>query len=325
MAHTTKWRAARASCAAAIIGLALPAVSPQAQDVAAEAAAHRNRARQLAGTELMATFDFFCVPGNARANDFSAPPLEPVQIFDNVYAMGNSETVVYAITTSDGIILIDSGTTAEVEPILLPGFTALGLDPADVRIILLGHGHSDHFGGSRYFQTEYGTRVGTTEADWETMAQPAGRGRGVDPNAPARDLVVSENEPVVLGDTTITLVEIPGHTPGALGFIFPVYDNGERHVAGLFGGTVLATAYTPAAGLLQYIDSIGHFLEVAAAEGVDVELQNHPIFDATPQRLAALAERGPGDPHPFVIGREGYQRFWGIVSECMQADLLNKG
>jgi metallo-beta-lactamase class B len=325
MADNTTWRAACASYAAAVVCIAMPGVAPQAQDTAAEVAAHLETARQLAGNDVTAPFEFFCVPGNARANDFSAPPLEPVQIFDNVYAVGNAETWIYAITTSDGIILIVSGTAAEVEPIVLPGLAALGLDPADVRIILLGHGHSDHFGGSSFFQAEYGTRVGTTEADWNTMEQPAGRGRGVDPTAPRRDLVVSENEPVVLGDTSIRLVEIPGHTPGALGFIFSVYDNGARHVAGLFGGTVLATAYTPAAGLLQYVDSIERFLEVAAEEGVDVELQNHPIFDDTPQRLAALASRGAGEPHPFVIGREGYQRFWGIISVCMQADILNKG
>jgi len=306
----------------ALAAVAVPAGSGLAQDTAAE---HLARARELAGDDVTAPFDFFCVPGNARPNNFSAPPLEPVRIFDNVYAAGNSETVVYAITTSDGIILIDSGMANEVEPILLPGLRALGLDPADVRIVLLGHGHNDHFGGSSWFQREVGARVGTTEADWNTMAQPDGRGGGVDPNAPKRDLVVREGEPVVLGDTSITLVEIPGHTPGALGFIFPVYDNGVRHVAGLFGGTVLATAYTPAPGLLQYVDSIAHFLEIAAAEGVDVELQNHPIFDDTPERLAALAARGPGDPHPFVIGKDGYQRFWGIVSECMQADIITKG
>lgn len=311
--------------AAAVVALTCPLAAAQAQEAATEAEAHVATARRLAGDELTAPFDFFCVPGNARPNNFAAPPLEPVRLFDNVYAAGNSETVVYAITTSDGIILIDSGSAAELEPVLLPGLIALGLDPADVRLVLLGHGHADHFGGAAYFQDEFGARVGTTEADWATIEQAGGRGRGADAAAPSRDLVVREGNPIVLGDTTITPVEIPGHTPGSLGFIFEVFDDGERHLAGLFGGTVLATAYTPAPGLVQYVDSIAHFLDVTAAAGVDVELQNHPIFDDTPGRLAALAARAPGDPHPFVIGTEGFQRFWGIVSECMQADIINKG
>ncbi len=290
----------------------------------ARIAAHIENARQLAGADLTAPFEFFCIPGNARPNDFSAPPLEPVKLFDNLYALGNSETVVYAITTSEGIVLIDAGVAAEVEPVLLPGFAALGLDPADVKLVLLGHGHSDHYGGASHFQTQYGARVGTTEADWQTIADAVASGRPGNTPAPTRDLVVREGEPIVVGDTTITPVEIPGHTPGALAFIFPVYDGETRHVAGLFGGTVLASAFTPPAGLAQYIDSIAHYLDVAAREGVDVEIQNHPIFDDTPARLAALAARAPGDPHPFVMGAERYQRFWRIVSECMQADIVRK-
>jgi metallo-beta-lactamase class B len=247
-----------------------------------------------------------------------------VQLFDNLYAVGNSETVVYVITTSEGLVLIDAGTADEVEPVLLPGLAALGLDPADVRFILLGHGHSDHYGGASYFQTEFGTRVGTTEADWETLEQAAASGRPGSLPAPERDLVIAEGEPFVVGDTTITPVEIPGHTPGSLAFIFPVYDQGEEHVAGMFGSTVLATAYTPGPGLIQYVDSIAHYLDIAAEMGVDVEIQNHPIFDDTPERLARLADRGPGEPHPFVMGTERYQRFWQIVSECMQADIIGK-
>jgi metallo-beta-lactamase class B len=317
--------------AAIVVGAAL-AGRTAAQDAAtsdesaeALAAMHLENARRLAGSDIMAPFDFFCVPGNARPNDFSAPPLEPVQLFDNLYAAGNSETVVYAITTSAGIVLIDAGVAAEVESVLIPGLVELGLDPADVRLVLLGHGHSDHYGGASYFQTRYGAQVGTTEADWETIASAAASGRPGDTPAPSRDLVVSEGQPIVVGDTTITAVEVPGHTPGTLAFIFPVFDDGARHVAGLFGGTVLATAFTPAPGLVQYVDSIAHFLDAAAIAGVDVEIQNHPIFDDTSGRLTALSGRQRGEPHPFVMGRDRYLRFWGIVSECMQADLVRKG
>src|SRR5690606_13564580 len=149
-----------------------------------------------------APFEFFCVPGNARPNDFSAPPLEPVRLFDNLYALGNAETVVYALTTSEGIVLIDAGVAEEVEPVLLPGLRELGLDPADVKLILLGHGHSDHYGGASYFQTRHGARVGTTDADWRTIAQAASSGRPGDTPAPSRDLVVRDGEPITLGDTT---------------------------------------------------------------------------------------------------------------------------
>jgi metallo-beta-lactamase class B len=315
---------------AALQGLLLAALAsaqaptPLSSADEARIAEHVAAARQLAGTDVTAPFEFFCVPGNARPNSQTAPPLTPAKLFDNLYVAGNSETVVYAITTSAGIVLIDSGFSSEVETVLLPGLTALGLDPADVELVLLGHGHSDHYGGAAYFQA-LGARIGTTEADWETIAQAAARARPGEGPPPMRDLVVREDEPVVLGDTSISLVEVPGHTPGALAFIFPVFDEGVRHVAGLLGGTVLAAGFTPPPGLLQYVGSIAHYLEVAGEAGVDVEIQNHPIFDDTPARLAALAARRPGEPHPFVMGAEPYQRFWRIVSECMQADIIRRG
>jgi metallo-beta-lactamase class B len=287
-------------------------------------AAHIDAARALAGSDVTAPFEFFCVAGNARPNSTTAPELEPVRLFDNLYALGNSETVVHAITTSDGIILIDAGYGDRVETVLVPGLIELGLDPADVKYILLGHGHGDHYGGAAYFQSRYGTRVGTTAQDWDTIANPAPNGRPGDAPAPSRDLVLREGEPLVLGDTTVTPVAIPGHTPGALAYIFPVFDGGARHVAGLFGGTVLAADYVSTAGLTQYVDSIAHYLTVAERMGVDVEVQNHPLFDDTPARIAALATRGPRDPHPFVMGTDRYVRFWNIVSECMQADILRR-
>src|SRR5690606_33190818 len=95
-------------------------------------------------------------------------------------------------------------------------------------------------------------------------------------------------------------------------------------VAGLFGGTVLAPGFVPPPSLRQYVASIAHYLDVAADMQVDVEVQNHPIFDDTPARLAALAAREPGQPHPFVMGSERYLRFWNVISECMQAALVQR-
>lgn len=288
-------------------------------------AMHIEAARELAGNDVMEPYNFFCIPGNSRPNNSSAPELEPVQIFDNLYAVGNSETIVHAITTSDGIILIDSGYGDRVESVVVPGLIALGLDPADVEYILLGHGHGDHYGGAAYFQRNYGTHVVTTAADWDTIAEREASAQPNDPPAPTKDMTLREGLSLSLGGTTITPVEIPGHTPGALAYIFPVFDNGVRHVAGLFGGTILGVDRITTPGLQQYVDSIAHYLEVAERMGVDVEVQNHAIFDDTPGRLAALAARRPGEPHPFVMGTDRYLRFWKIISECIQAEIVRRG
>src|SRR5262249_4413069 len=286
----------------------------------AQSRLHIDAAKKIAGNDafLMNPYNFFCIPANTRANNANAPELEPVKIFDNVYAVGNSETVVYAITTSDGIVMIDSRYAYRVETIVVPGLQEVGLDPAKVKYRLLGYGHGDHFGGSKYLQDKYGTKVGTTTADWDLM-YPANPPANQNPNAnqgrPKKDLVLAEGQPIKVGDVTDTPIAIPGHTPGSLAFVFPVKDKGKTRTAGLFGGTILAVDRIPTDGLKQYTQSIAHYLETAKKMKVEVELQNHPIFDGMPGKIEKLKAMKAGDPNPFIVGTERYVKMWNIVSE----------
>jgi metallo-beta-lactamase class B len=283
---------------------------------------HINAALQLAADDLFLANpnNFFCVAGNARAQNNNAPDLEPMKLFDNVYALGNSETTVYALTSSEGIVLLDAGFANRAESLLVPQLRKLGLDPARVKYILLGHGHADHFGGSAYFQEQYGTKIAATAADWDLITAPA-RGGGA---TPAKDVALAEGQPFTFGDLTITPIEVPGHTPGSLAFIFPVKDKGQTRTAGLFGGTVLTTGILTTDALRQYTQSIGHYLDAAKKMNVDVELQNHPIFDGMPDRLAKLKTATASDPNPFVIGNDRYIKMWNIVSECIQAEVARR-
>jgi len=290
--------------------------------------AHVDAARKLAGDDawLKGPFNFYCVAGNARGNSPTAPALEPVKLFDNLYAVGNSEATVYAIATSQGLILIDSGYADRVEPEVVNGLKALGLDPAKVKYVLIGHGHGDHFGGASYLQEHYGAKVGLTAADWDVMypATPPANANAANQVKPKRDLVLSEAQPLTLGDTTVTFVEIPGHTPGSLAFIFPVKEGRQSHVAGLFGGTILTSDRITTPGLQQYVRSIDHYLDAAKRLKVDVEVQNHAIFDGMPGRLAALKARRAGSPHPFIVNTDRYVRFWSIISECIQGEISRR-
>lgn len=288
----------------------------------AQSLEHINAAKQLAADDsfLANPNNFFCVAGNARAQNNNAPDLDPVKLFDNVYAVGNSETTVYALTSSEGIVLLDAGFENKAEPVLVPQLQKLGLDPANVKYILLGHGHADHFGGAKYFQDKFGTKIAATAADWDVIHAPA-RGGGA---KPAKDVVLAEGQPFKFGDLTITPIEIPGHTPGSLAFIFPVKDKGQARTAGLFGGTVLTTGILTTDALKQYTQSIGHYLDAAKRMNVDVELQNHPIFDGMSDKLAKLKSAKASDPNPFVIGNDRYLRMWNVVSECIQAEIARR-
>jgi len=286
---------------------------------------HLDAARQTAGEEWRATVDFLCGPNPDPGNAAESPLMEPVQLFDNLYAFGRSRTVVYALTTDDGIILIDAGYPDQVESVLLPGLSQLGLDPADISHVIVAHGHRDHYGGSGYLQRQHGASIVLSAADWEMLERDGAEMAETAAGRPAvRDLIAQEGQSIVVGDVEVALVLIPGHTPGALGMIFSVKDGEKTHTAGLFGGTILITSRISDEGLQQYLASIEHYAAVAREMGVDVEIQNHPIVDNMGDKLTQLKSRSVGDTHPFVVGVDAYQDFLGVISECTQAEVARR-
>ena len=88
-------------------------------------------ARKAAAPEFADAVHFWCEA--PRANRPDDPPIAPTKILDNVYAIGNSGTTVYVVRTSAGLLMIDALFANQVDTQLLPGFRALGLDPAQVR------------------------------------------------------------------------------------------------------------------------------------------------------------------------------------------------
>lgn len=285
--------------------------------------AHKDAAKQLVGNDpvLNNAWNFFCTP--TRYN-VPGPQIEAAKVFDNLYAFTSSpeqQTIVWAITTSEGIILIDSGHPGRAQAIVAD-MRKLGLNPADVKYILLGHGHGDHYGGAAYFQEQFGTRVGTTAADWDLMYPPGRPANTTDP-LPKRDLVLKEG-PFTLGDQTVQIIEIPGHTPGSLAFIFTVKDGGQTHTAGLFGGTIQDQPRISKPELNQYLGSVAHYQDYARKMKVDVEVQNHALFDETPARLQKLKTRKAGEPHPFLMPTEKYVNLWNLVSECIRSEITRR-
>jgi glyoxylase-like metal-dependent hydrolase (beta-lactamase superfamily II) len=69
----------------------------------------------------------------------------PTQVAPGVHRLGDHSVNFYLIEDPDGLILIDAGLPAHREELrgLLAG---LGRSPADVRAVLLTHGHLDHTG-----------------------------------------------------------------------------------------------------------------------------------------------------------------------------------
>jgi metallo-beta-lactamase class B len=299
-----------------------PPASPAKPD-SPEVLALIDKAKKAGGAMWADEAHFFCEA--PRANNVNDPLIEPTKIFDNVYAIGNSGTTVYVLQTSAGLLMIDALGAAQVETQLLPGFKKLGLDPAQVKVIVAGHGHADHVGGTPYMQQKFGSKVYVSAADWNTIENPPAGRAGAPPQVwPKRDQVLTEGQPVVLGDLKVMPVMIPGHTPGSTGFIFPVKDNGRTYMAALYGGTILTPGPISDEGLQTYVKSIAHFKEETKKAKVEVEIQNHPLMDPIQVKLDKLAARTKGGPNPFVVGEDNYQKFLDVMSLCTQVNIARR-
>lgn len=305
--------------------------------------AHVKAAEAAAGQEYRPLFTQLCAapaptparqgqpPARGSGEVQQGPPdrstwyAEPVKVFDNLYFLGQSEYSVWAVTTSQGIILVDTIFGYSVEAEVVDGMRKLGLDPTQIKYAILSHGHSDHSGGAKYLQERFGTRILVSEADWSLLE------RSAEPK-PKRDIVITDGMKLTLGDTTLTMYLTPGHTQGTVSTIIPVRDNGTPHVAAVWGGTLFnwlrggaayITPSTPSSYWFEnYIASARTFRAVAAKSGADILLSNHTQFDGSKTRLPAVRARKPGAPHPYVVGNASVTRFLTMAEECAKAGLL---
>jgi metallo-beta-lactamase class B len=299
-----------------------PAAAPAKPD-SPEVLALIEKAKQAGGPVWAEEAHFFCEA--PRANSPNDPPIEPTKIFDNVYVIGNAGTVVYVVQTNAGLLMFDSLGANQVETQLIPGFQKLGLDPAQVKAVVVAHGHADHFGGSPYFQ-ERGAKVYVSALDWDLMENPPARGgRAAAPvTLPKRDGVIAEGTPIVLGDLKVMPIALPGHTPGAMGFIFPVRDGGRTRIAGFFGGTILTPGPISDDNMRIYLKSVAHFKEETRKAKAEIVMANHPLMDPVAPKLARLAARKPGEAHPYVVGEQNYQRFLDVIAGCTEVNLARR-
>jgi metallo-beta-lactamase class B len=158
-----------------------------------------------------------------------APP--PGRAFDNLYFVGSKWVSTWAITTSDGIILIDAiDNEEEAERIVEAGLKSLGLDPTKVKTVIVTHGHGDHYGGANFFAQKYQSRIVASDVDWTMMETKLEFDTPLWGRPPKHDVSVVDGDEVTLGDTTIDILITPGHTMGTISPIFGVR-SGSRSVA----------------------------------------------------------------------------------------------
>lgn len=275
----------------------------------------------------------------------------PADIFDNLYFIGTQTAGVWAIDTSEGIIVIDANFHYSSKDLVLE-LLHFGLEPDTIKYIIVTHAHDDRYWGAKALQDTYpNARVAMSAADWDVVAKD---------NSPAelkprKDMVITDGQQIRLGDVTVTLYVTPGHTPGTLSMIIEPLTNKKsiasddgRHVAAIWGGVDASIGrrgvrYYPdgQAMMRAHVSSIRRFMDLATKAGVDVILPTTLAHANIPEKIRVLRLMNPdmsgnnqgdvarfmeevlkydGEAHPFV-NRDAVERYHTILLECYQAQL----
>ena len=310
------------------VAVAFAAAGLHAQQVTGTVESHLAAAKKAAGTQFTALQERVCesaLPAPAPAGrggggggrQAGPPPasqwhVEPAKVFDNLYFVGMTDWSAWALTTSQGIIVIDTIFDYSVEDEVVNGLKKLGLNPADIKYALVSHAHTDHIGGAKYLQDHFGARVVMSNEDWDFADRTV-----PERIRPKRDIAIRDGDKLTLGDTTITMYVTPGHTPGTVSSIYQVKDRGTTHTVATWGGTTIQGGKPET--FLSYIASAERYRDIVKKSGADIVLSNHTAYDNTHANIAKFATRKLNEKNPFIVGNAAILRYLTTAEECAKA------
>jgi glyoxylase-like metal-dependent hydrolase (beta-lactamase superfamily II) len=208
--------------------------------------------------------------------------------------VGTRNMFQYLIADGDEALVVDTGMTATPRDVILPAVRAVGVDPGNVRLVVVTHPDVDHQGGlaglrealpnavaacgfadramvsqperlltDRYgaFEAEHG--VGYPEADKEWMRANYGAHSDV-------EVGLAGGETIAVGDRRLTVHHAPGHSAGhlvlhepATGMLFSSDAVHWRMCPAADGSPALAPTYEE---VDDYLDTIDMLESIAASE-----------------------------------------------------------
>lgn len=253
-----------------------------------------------------------------------APPrstwyADPAKIYDDFYFVGGKVHTAWALTTSEGIILIDTIYPYNSEELIEGGLKKLGLDPSTIKYVLITHGHGDHIGGAEMLQKKYGAKIVMGGPDWDMVEKYPNRYKTM---APKRDIVATDGMQITLGGKTVTVWLTPGHSRGTISFTFSVLERGKP--VNVVTAAGVATSFInnrPDPGIKNYqiyMDSQRKMAEKAAETKATVFISNHTEFDDAVFKNLIL-EGHRNDPNPYEIGAQRIQNFFRVTQDCARA------
>jgi metallo-beta-lactamase class B len=228
-------------------------------------------------------------------------PNEPFRLIGNIYYVGTAGLSSFLITSSQGHVLIDTG-LPEANPQIKANIEKLGFKVGDIKQLLNTHAHLDHTGGLADLKKETGASFAASAADKPLLEGGYYPGQESDTALafpPVKvDRVIGEGDTVKVGDTTLTALMTPGHSPGCTSWSMTARESGKDYRVIIFcSGTValnrLVGQPTHPSIVEDYRKTFARARDITA----DVFLAPHPEMFAMAEKRGLVRD---GAPNPFV-------------------------
>jgi len=136
----------------------------------------------------------------------------------SIHILKNNINNVYIINSTDGYIVIDTGSDLKTVKEELKYFN---ITPSDVKHVFLSHSDYDHIGGISLFKN---AKIYVSEDMLEINGSKTVlfERNPLDTEITAENVNLITDEELILGDVKIKSIKTPGHTPGHM--VYLIYD-----------------------------------------------------------------------------------------------------
>lgn len=227
----------------------------------------------------------------------------PWKPFENVEYVGACWVSAWLVHTDDGTVLIDTLYGPHIKQ-LIANIESTGTDFADIKYVLMTHGHFDHTGGAVALKPLMpNARFVMTQTGWDEAVASAKKSEGtrrewrmIEP-----DLVVEDGDTIELGGNVFGVIETPGHTWGTASYLYDVKDGDDTFRAVTIGGLGLNAIEGPSQ-VEAYIESLDRVRALVdeGGENVKVHLTTHGFSNNMDEARQDLLRRAAGEPNVFV-------------------------
>lgn len=212
--------------------------------------------------------------------------VKPFQMYGNLWYVGDSWVCAHIVDTGNGLLLFDAGNCGNAATaMLINAIWEAGFNPADVKWLVLSHGHVDHIGAVNFFKRMFGTKIYLGEPDARNFREHPElalihESTDYMDELFTPDVEIHEGDVIDFGGTEVTFHLAPGHTDGVISCFFDVTDGAEVKRVGYYGGfgfNTLQKAYLQEIGdetfsrRKIYLESIQKVIN----EKVDIFMPNH--------------------------------------------------